>query len=222
MLQRHSNKRVNIFARQSSKPSQVYGQSGSGILSAIGAIAGAAYASKKYSPPADENARPAFPGEHHALLKLKGMKMGWASYMGPGTNIEARIARKDPPRTASDQVAQAHDLRYFKAKTPSDIQIADRKMIEALKGVRKKHGDSLMNILMGEKLIKAKMALLPKDAFGDLKNASNRVMTPAMDDKLEELEQAGLGKLDYSVASSTSKKQINALRKKMLSYHKRQ
>jgi hypothetical protein len=47
-------------------------------------------------------------------------------------------------------------------------------------------------------------------------------MTPAMDDKLEELEQAGLGKLDYSVASSSSKKQINALRKKMLSYHKRQ
>jgi hypothetical protein len=33
-------------------------------------------------PPSDESARPSYPGERHALLKLPNGKMGIANYMG--------------------------------------------------------------------------------------------------------------------------------------------
>lgn len=73
-----------------------------------------------FIPDSDENARKPYPGERHALLKLKNGKMGRANYMGPGTDIIKRLKRNDPPRTYSDGVAKIHDIDYYMASGAPD------------------------------------------------------------------------------------------------------
>ena len=112
----------------------------------------------------------------------------------PGTKISDRTKRQDPPRSLVDKCSQAHDLRYYKAKTPDDIRIADQIFLRAIAKIKKDKSDSVFNILQGEKLIKLKMALFSKGSFGDLKNANTRIMSPDMTAKLNQLTQEGYGK----------------------------
>jgi hypothetical protein len=202
-------------------------QNGSGLFSSIASLlvaekTGVLNRIKNAIPNSDDNARPGFIGERHAILKLKNGLTGIANFMGPGTRIEERIARGDPPRTLSDKTAQAHDLRYFKAKTTDDIRVADKTMIEALKRIKASNGDSRFNIAQGQKLIQLKMKLedngiFNKGSFGELNKAMNRLMTPAMNEKLNELKQQGFG-----IASQKEKETdpIELLRKKMARYAK--
>ena len=171
-------------------------------------------------PSSDSTARTAYAGENHAILKLKNGLTGVANYMGPGTHIEKRIARGDPPRTMMDKVAQAHDLRYFQAKTPDDIRKADQQMVKAAGMIKQKGSDSKWNILQGEKLIQLKMALTNKGSFGDLKNADKRVMSAPMISKLKELSQEGFGRVDPTAPKKERKRvdPIVLLRQKMASF----
>lgn len=149
-------------------------------------------------PSSDETARPGFAGEKHAILKLPNGKYGVANYMGPGTNLEARLKRGDPPRTMADRVAQAHDSRYALAKSQADVARADRLMIKKLKELQAKRADSNINIQMGMRPIQAKLhaeslgLVKPGSiaSFGDSLNSSNR---GAVEAKLRELEQEGFG-----------------------------
>ena len=50
-------------------------------------------------------------------------------YMGPGTHLKKRLARRDPGINRLDRIAKAHDIDYDKAKTLKDKWVADRKMI---------------------------------------------------------------------------------------------
>jgi hypothetical protein len=148
-------------------------------------------------PSSDKNARPGFPGEKHALLKLPNGRIGVANYMGPGTQIEKRLARGDPPRTLSDKVAQAHDIRYSLATNQKDVRNADRKMVSKLKQIERTRGDSKFNTQLGMRMIQAKMLAektgLAKPgkiaSFGGIKDSSK----PGFMTKLDELEQEGFG-----------------------------
>ena len=149
-------------------------------------------------PSSDDTARPAFAGEKHAILKLPNGKFGTANYMGPGTQLERRLKRGDPPRTMADRVAQAHDSRYALARSQKDVANADRAMIRKLKELQSKRLDSNLNIQMGLRPIQAKLhaeslGLVKPGSiatFGDSLKSSNRGM---VEKKLRELEQEGFG-----------------------------
>jgi len=114
-------------------------------------------------PASDENARPQYVGEKHAILLLPNKRFGIANYMGPGTHLIQRLKDHDPPRTYSDQVAKIHDCNYAlstfeptKSKQLDDIRQADALMLNQLKDKSK---DNKFNIAIGEKLIKSKISL---------------------------------------------------------------
>lgn len=152
-------------------------------------------------PDSDENARPGFPGEKHALLKLPNGKTGVGNYIGPGTALIERLKRGDPPRTEVDKVAQLHDIRYGLAKTQEDVRKADNIMINKVKQISRNRGDAPRNIamanLMRAKVLGENLGVLKRDAFsGDLsKNAEisdkNRAL---MTKKLNELAPQGYGR----------------------------
>ena len=175
-----SGRSIQLYA----KPSSYETQSGNGILAKIKAFGNKlknagqkmsdSYGSelgtqlRNMIPDSDENARPGFPGEQHAILKLPNGKNGVANYMGPGTEVVKRVKRKDPGRTPADYIAKAHDLRYSLAKNTDDIRDADVKMVQALNRTK----DAPRNIMLGKRLIQAKMAaedagLLSRDKFAD-------------------------------------------------------
>jgi hypothetical protein len=141
-------------------------------------------------PDSDENARPGFPGEQHVILKLANGKNGVANYMGPNTNVLARINRGDPGRTAVDSISKAHDLRYALATTLGDIRQADNIMISETAKIAAKKGDSARNLLMAKAITAKKLGedlgLIRKDAFsGDLdknkaSDADRLVLTAAL------------------------------------------
>jgi len=149
-------------------------------------------------PSSDETARPAFPGEKHAILRLPNGKFGTANYMGPGTQLEKRLKRGDPPRTITDKVAQAHDSRYALARSQADVANADKIMIAKLKELQRKRLGNSVNIQMGLRPIQAKyraeqLGLVAPGSiasFGDSLKSSNRGL---VESKLNELEQEGFG-----------------------------
>ena len=139
-------------------------------------------------PDSDDTARPGFAGEKHAIIQLKNGKNGVANYMGPGTNVVARVRRGDMGRTPADQVAKRHDIDYALAqglqnreKQLGAVREADNRMIRSLQGIQagKHGGDASRNIQMGMRLIQAKtlgedLGVLDKAKFaGDLKNISD-------------------------------------------------
>ena len=143
-------------------------------------------------PSSDENARPVFPGEKHAILKLPNGKMGVANYMGPGTHVVERVQRRDPPRTEMDKVSMAHDIRYNNAKTKEEIRAADRKFIQAADQVERQGKDSMFNIRLGRGGIKVKMALEDRGVNVYTPQPGPRV--PLLDSKLAELQKVGYGR----------------------------
>lgn len=153
--------------------------------------------------PSDDTGRPAFPGEKHAVLRLANGKPGRANYEGPGTNIVARIQRGDPPRTETDKVSQAHDIRYSLARDFSDVAAADQKFIAKLKAIEKAGGDSKLNTRPARRAIQAKsaaqrMGVLSKSAFSSAGDPSGRFSASDIDTlekKLAALEQQGYGSL---------------------------
>jgi hypothetical protein len=187
-------------------------QSGSGALSlfsslipgvaAASAFSGA-YTSKAGTyirnkiPNSDENARQQYPGEKHAILKLKNGKFGTANYMGPGTNLITRIKNEDPARTESDRVAKTHDVRYALAKTQRDARLADERMVGKLRDIERAGTDSKFNTLAGRKGIEYKMRLENMGIAGPNTFASIGGVPadaiPKLKKTLEGLEQKGYG-----------------------------
>lgn len=172
-------------------------------------------------PDSDENARPGFPGEQHAILQLPNGKTGVANYMGPGTNLIERLKRGDPPRTEVDKVCMAHDIRYSLAKNQSDIRNADNIMINKIDEISRNRLDSSQNIaqarLMKAKVIGEDLGLLKKDAFsGDLsKNEDiSKIDRELLENKLNELAPQGYGFLPGDALKLKILKQMARKRKK--------
>ena len=166
-------------------------------------------------PSSDENARAGFTGEKHSLLQLPNGKLGVANYMGPGTHIIERLKRGDPPRTESDKVAQAHDIRYAlasgvksKEKQAQMIRDADQRMVNALDRISRAGTDDTKNIFIGKRLIQAKMlgedaGVIPKGSFGgDLKNIPD-------DDRIMLMSKsAGLNQEGYGLPGQALKRKL--------------
>ena len=162
---------------------------------------------KNALPAGDDTSRPSFPGEKHALLVLKNGSNGIANYMGPGTNVIGRLQRGDPPRTESDKVAMRHDIDYTlaageptKEKQLERVRAADLRMVNSMNRIERVRGDDPRNIMIGKRLIQAKMLgedtqLLSKSQFaGELQNVSDkdRILLLANQKRLG-LEGFGLG-----------------------------
>ena len=146
-------------------------------------------------PASGPNARSGFPGEKHQILKLPSGQLGVANYSGPQTSVVKRIRRKDPPRTQTDKVAQAHDLRYMLNK---DVRQADIKMVNKLSEIQRENTDSRFNTIPAKTAIQAKMkledlGLLSASAFNEINKLSTDDRE-LLKDKLDELEQEGYGK----------------------------
>jgi hypothetical protein len=151
-------------------------------------------------PASNDTARPLYNGEKHTMLKLPNGKIGVANYMGPGTEVIKRLIRNDPPRTETDKVSKAHDIRYVLANDLNDIRTADKILIKKIDEISKNKTDSKFNIAQA-KLIKVKMisedlGLLKRTAFsGDLsKKILSQDDITLMNEKLKPLEMAGYGK----------------------------
>lgn len=164
-------------------------------------------------PSSDDTARPRYPGELHAILKLPNGKFGIANYMGPGTHVVERIKRGDPPRTYTDKIAQAHDIRYGLAKSQDEVSAADRKFISSIKAAQGK--DSNFNIQLGLRPIQAKLFAEEKGiikpgkiaSFGDIPPED----IPVVKSKLRELESQGLGKGGCASCGAIQKKNLDDL-----------
>jgi hypothetical protein len=148
-------------------------------------------------PSSDAGARPQYPGEKHAILKLPNGKYGMANFMGPGTELEKRLMRGDPPRTMVDRVAMAHDSRYALAKTQAEVAAADRKMIAKLQDMKARKQDSRFNIELGLRPIQAKLraeqfGLVAPGKIASFGDVSNRAL---VENNLKMLEQEGFGNL---------------------------
>jgi hypothetical protein len=76
----------------------------------------------------DPKSRPGFPGEKHAIRLSSPFKGSSYNWMGPGTNIAARLARHDPGINQADEIAKKHDLAYYHMKSEHDPE--KRKQIE--------------------------------------------------------------------------------------------
>ena len=157
---------------------------------------------KNIVPSSDENARPAYAGENHAMLYLPNKKYGIANYVGPGTQIIKRLERNDPPRTMTDATAKAHDIRYTLATSLDDIRTADKKMINKLHDIKAKKQDANSNINQGLYGIQSKVALedmgvMAKDKFAkDLTQNYNKLTNnerELLKSNLHKLEQDGNG-----------------------------
>ena len=162
---------------------------------------------KNLIPSSDATARPSFPGEKHAILKLGNGRPGIANYMGPGTNVIERLKRGDKGRTPADTVAKRHDIDYTLASGKSSkeeqlkaIRTADNRMVNSLKQISSgKHGgDSQLNIQTGLRLIQAKklgedLGVLSRSKFaGPLESIPQADQVLLLNNQ-QELEQEGYG-----------------------------
>lgn len=144
-----------------------------------------------------ENARPRIARTelHPPMRTPAGYSRG--NYLGPRTEIAARLRRGDQPINFADTEAQAHDIRYTLARNAADVRRADERMIAVLSRGQKERLDYPGNLLLGKTGIQAKVALenlgVPPTAFtsfGGVSPADREMMTA----KLKELEQRGFGR----------------------------
>jgi hypothetical protein len=132
-----------------------------------------------------------FPGEMHAPLRVKG-KTVIANFMGPGTQVKARLERGDVPVSDMDKISLAHDLRYMLATSKADIQEADRLFLAKARSST----DNLYNRGLGLSAIGAKYAaekltgvLYPTQAELNANDVNDSLLTSHM----SSLSQDGYG-----------------------------
>ena len=108
-LNQSRNNNITMYHRNPVAPMR-----GAGFLSNVSKLYSGEWMTKLKNmlPNADDTGRPGFVGENHAILQLPNGLYGQSNYMGPNTQIVARLKRGDPPRTLTDKVAQSHDISY--------------------------------------------------------------------------------------------------------------
>jgi len=119
-----------------------------------------------------------FEGENHGVLWVPGKGFERANYMGPGTNVFARLQRKDTGKTPIDEISKLHDIDYTLASGTSQteqeqitkMREADNRMIANGWKAYKSGKENLFNLTEGAGLIKAKTwledwGLLPSTQF---------------------------------------------------------
>lgn len=183
---------------------------------------------KNLAPDSDENARPSYLGEKHAILQLPNGKYGMANYMGPNTELIKRLRRNggDPPRGNADKASEAHDIRFALAQDADtkeeqikQIRRADNKMVEALNRVSDNKSDSRFNIELGRKLIQGKIlaeeaGLMKKGSFGGKLKKLSKEDRELLMKKERELDMEGYGKIIHLPAQELKMKIMKHYSKK--------
>ena len=158
-------------------------------------------------PDSDENSRPIYAGELHAIGKCGNLPCR-SNFTGPGTQLSKRLRRQprgkkypwmagDPPRNPTDVVSRRHDLEYGLSSTPAEIRAADKKMLKSLKKIRKNKSDSRINTGPAYAGIRAKVAaedfgLLSKSAFID-DERPDEADKALFQSELDKMAQHGMG-----------------------------
>ncbi len=100
------------------------------------------------------------------MVWVPGSGFEKTNYMGPGTNVIARIKRGDKGKTPIDQISQLHDIDYsLAARAKSDkeqetlARQADERMISNGWKSYRQGKENLFNLVEGAGLIKAKNLL---------------------------------------------------------------
>lgn len=151
-----------------------------------------------------QNTREGYPGEKHGFSLCSRVRY---NYLGPGTNIQARLERKDPPINDLDSFAKKHDTDYHNISREyknneitrpefiSKIKLADEKFKE--KAIQSKDAPILGKI--ASKMILAKeigedIGLINRSKFsgGNIQNKPDKVIKPA--DRLKKKVQKELKK----------------------------
>ncbi len=130
-----------------------------------------------------------FEGENHGVLWVPGKGFERANYMGPGTNIFARLQRGDRGKTAIDEISRLHDIDYTLASGTSQTQEeqtqkgreADERMVKNGWNAYKSGKENLFNLTEGAGLIKAKMWLEDWGVLSKTKFLSPRTFKYKMD-----------------------------------------
>ena len=91
-------------------------------------------------------------------LGKTGIEFHWPGYqyMGPGTKLKKRLARRDPGINRVDRIAKQHHIDYSKAKNLQDKWKADTKMI---KSIDKLPGRKTMTERIVKRIMEAKKRL---------------------------------------------------------------
>lgn len=179
-------------------------------------------------PDADENARPIYPGELHAIGTCKG-KPCRSNFTGPGTQVAKRLRREprgtehpwmagDPPRNYTDIVSRRHDMEYGLAETPTQIRAADKRMLASLKKARSQKLDSRLNTGPAYAGIASKVAaedfgLLSKGAFIDDERPSEADKA-LFETELSKMSQHGYGRPGEKLLKHLSKHVLKSKKKK--------
>ena len=144
-------------------------------------------------------------GENHAFLytgtnnsNILGLER--ASFMGPGTNLTKRLKQNSKPKSYSDTVSQAHDIRYGLSSNKNDIRDADNKFLQSLEKAKNDGLDYKFNIYQGDIGIKSKIFLedflkIKPETFTDF--GIEKLSVEEINlyrNKLKELEQKGFGR----------------------------
>jgi hypothetical protein len=139
-------------------------------------------------------ARDAYPGELHPMSRV-GNKVAFNNFLGPNTNVSARLKRGDKGISRADKAGKAHDLRFALAKNTDDLRKADNIFISKLKELELK-GEPKFNTQIGIKGIQLKNKLEDSgiwskekflNPFTDQEDISNAKR------ELGKLEQQGYG-----------------------------
>ena len=119
------------------------------------------------------NWRPGFVGEKH-MLHSSGNTY---NYLGPGTHVEERLQRGDPPLDGSyglDAQAKIHDIDYVNAKTSSDVRQADKKFIKNIeKSDAGKVSKKVVTSALKGKMLAEDLGSLDENYFSQINIASN-------------------------------------------------
>lgn len=128
------------------------------------------------------------PGETHGLLWVPGKGIERSNFMGPGTDLFARLARDDRGKTAIDEISRLHDVEYTLANNSSrsneeQLQMAraaDMRMITSGWREFKAGRASAFDTIQGAGLIKAKTLLEDWKILNPRKFLSPRVLKYSM------------------------------------------
>lgn len=131
-----------------------------------------------------------FPGERHGFI-FRGFTPRRARFMGPGTNLDVRIKRRDRGLSAVDRAAKAHDLRYSLSEGRADEKAADQKFIQVVNKIQEQKKDDPKTIAQA-KLVNMKDALgIPAKWFTKIGGKKNHPDGPLFQTELQKLEREG-------------------------------
>lgn len=119
------------------------------------------------------NWRPNYVGENHMIIDNTT-----SNFLGPGTHIEERIKRGDPPLdgiNGIDAQARIHDIDYMKAKTLDDVRKADIKLLKNIdQSTGKPYLKKLTKTAIKSKMLAEDLGILDKNKFAQIDLFTNK------------------------------------------------